>query len=174
MTIQVMLPELGEGVIEAQISRWLKHEGEPVQVDDPLVEIETDKVTTEVVSDFAGILLKIVVPEGEMANVGAPLAVIGAPGETVATNGKASTALPKKVNAEFASSPKIVEKRERPKISPIAKRLAQLASTYSLTCIILPKVTTAKPLKSLSRRYLCHCLLAVFALHFAKLSAAAA
>ncbi len=125
MATQIILPNLGEGVIEAQIGRWLKREGEQVQVDEPLVEIETDKVTTEVVSDVAGTLLKIVVPEGQMASVGSPLAVISVLGESVATNGKASAARQNKAKKEFAATARRHAAAGRPRISPIAKRIAQ-------------------------------------------------
>lgn len=76
MTIDITLPLMGEGVVEAQIGTWLKAEGEPVAADESLVEIETDKVTTEIVAEQAGTLLKIVAAEGEMVQVGQILAVM--------------------------------------------------------------------------------------------------
>ena len=77
MTSQITLPLMGEGVVEAQIGTWLKAEGDAVAVDEPIVEIETDKVTTELVAEQAGQLLKIVAASGDVVEVGQLIAVIG-------------------------------------------------------------------------------------------------
>ncbi len=77
MSHSVQMPALGESVTEGTVTRWLKQVGDEVAVDEPLVEISTDKVDTEIPSPFAGILEKIVVAEDETAEVGAELAVIG-------------------------------------------------------------------------------------------------
>jgi pyruvate dehydrogenase E2 component (dihydrolipoamide acetyltransferase) len=77
------LPDLGEGLTEGEVARWLVTEGQEVAEDDPLVEIQTDKATVEIPSPYAGMVLRIVVAEGEIAPVGAVLVVIGAPGEEV-------------------------------------------------------------------------------------------
>ncbi len=77
------MPDVGESVTEGTVTRWIKHEGDAVQLDDPVVEIETEKVTVEVPSPFEGRLARILVQEGEVAPVGAPLAefeVAGAEG----------------------------------------------------------------------------------------------
>ena len=76
----VVLPALGESVTEGTVTRWLKEVGEEVAEDEPLLEVSTDKVDTEIPSPVAGVLLEIVVGEDETAEVGAKLAVIGAPG----------------------------------------------------------------------------------------------
>ena len=81
MPTNVPLPALGESVTEGTVSRWLKQVGDTVEVDEPIVEISTDKVDTEVPSPVAGTILEIVVPEDETAEVGATLAVIGDPNE---------------------------------------------------------------------------------------------
>jgi len=74
------LPDLGEGLTEAEIARWLVAEGQAVEEDDPLVEVQTDKTTVEIPSPRAGTVLKILVAEGEVAPVGAVLLtmVVGA------------------------------------------------------------------------------------------------
>jgi len=77
------LPDLGEGLTEGEVARWLVTEGQTLDEDDPLVEIQTDKATVEIPSPFAGTVLKILVPEGEIAPVGAVLVVVGAPGESI-------------------------------------------------------------------------------------------
>ena len=78
-----LLPDLGEGLTEGEVARWLVTEGQVVAEDDPLVEIQTDKATVEIPSPYAGAVLKIVVQEGEVAPVGARLVVIGEPGEAI-------------------------------------------------------------------------------------------
>lgn len=77
------MPKLGESVIEGTVSRWLKREGDPVDEYEPLLEIITDKVDTEIPSPAAGVVLRIHVGEGETVAVGTPLAEIGDPGEEV-------------------------------------------------------------------------------------------
>ncbi|MCA1820963.1 MAG: 2-oxoglutarate dehydrogenase, E2 component, dihydrolipoamide succinyltransferase, partial [Pseudonocardia sp.] len=77
MAYSVAMPALGESVTEGTVTRWLKQEGESVEVDEPLVEVSTDKVDTEIPSPAAGVLERIVVPEDETVEVGAELAVIG-------------------------------------------------------------------------------------------------
>ncbi|WP_314411196.1 2-oxoglutarate dehydrogenase, E2 component, dihydrolipoamide succinyltransferase [Streptomyces sp. DSM 40484] len=76
----VVLPALGESVTEGTVTRWLKEVGESVEADEPLLEVSTDKVDTEIPAPTSGVLLEIVVGEDETAEVGAKLAVIGAPG----------------------------------------------------------------------------------------------
>ncbi len=77
MSTEVTLPVLGESVTEGTISRWLKAVGESVEVDEPLLEVSTDKVDTEIPSPVAGVLLEIKYNEDDVAAVGAVLAVIG-------------------------------------------------------------------------------------------------
>jgi pyruvate dehydrogenase E2 component (dihydrolipoamide acetyltransferase) len=77
MPTSVTMPALGESVTEGTVTRWLKQEGEQVEVDEPLLEVSTDKVDTEIPSPAAGVLTKILVAEDETVEVGAELAVIG-------------------------------------------------------------------------------------------------
>ncbi len=77
MSTEVTLPALGESVTEGTISRWLKAVGETVEVDEPLLEVSTDKVDTEIPSPVAGVLLEIRFEEDDVAEVGAVLAVVG-------------------------------------------------------------------------------------------------
>ncbi len=82
MAIEIKLPRLGQGMEAGTIVRWLKSEGDEVAKGEPLFELDTDKVTQEVEADAAGVLLKIVVAEGE-ASVGTTVAVLGAADEDV-------------------------------------------------------------------------------------------
>ena len=77
------LPDLGEGLTEGEVARWLVVEGQEVHEDDPLVEISTDKATVEIPSPYEGTVLSILVAEGEIAPVGAELVIIGEPGEAI-------------------------------------------------------------------------------------------
>ena len=83
MTIKVLVPRLGEGVEEVTITKWLKREGDSVKELEPLLEVNTDKVDTEIPSPATGVLLKVVLPEGTVARVGEVLAIIGKVGESV-------------------------------------------------------------------------------------------
>jgi pyruvate/2-oxoglutarate dehydrogenase complex dihydrolipoamide acyltransferase (E2) component len=75
------LPDLGEGLTEGEVARWRVAEGDEIEVDGPLVEVQTDKTTVEIPSPAAGTVLRIVVSEGEVAPVGSVLVVIGEAGE---------------------------------------------------------------------------------------------
>ncbi len=77
MSTEVTLPALGESVTEGTISRWLKAVGDTVEVDEPLLEVSTDKVDTEIPSPIAGTLLEIRFQEDDVAEVGAVLCVVG-------------------------------------------------------------------------------------------------
>ena len=78
--VDVVMPQMGVSVSEGTITKWLKNEGEEIQADEPLLEISTDKVDTEVPSPGTGVVQQILVQEGETVEVGTKLAVIGAPG----------------------------------------------------------------------------------------------
>jgi 2-oxoglutarate dehydrogenase E2 component (dihydrolipoamide succinyltransferase) len=82
---ELTMPKLGESVTEGTVSRWLKQVGEPVAFDDPLFEVSTDKVDSEIPSPYDGVLLEVLVAEGETVPVGTPLARIGAEGASTGT-----------------------------------------------------------------------------------------
>src|SRR5882757_926592 len=76
MPVSVTMPRLGESVSEGTVTRWLKQEGERVEADEPLLEVSTDKVDTEIPSPSSGVLTSIKVGEDETVDVGVELAVI--------------------------------------------------------------------------------------------------
>ena len=76
MSEKILVPILGESITEATVSKWLKNQGESIQVDEPIVELETDKVNLEVPSPISGILSKINAKNGETVEVGAVLGLI--------------------------------------------------------------------------------------------------
>src|ERR1700675_4274799 len=84
MSVSVSMPQLGESVTEGTVTRWLKQEGEHVDADEPLLEVSTDKVDTEIPSPVSGVLRGITVAEDETVAVGAELAVIDETGPEAA------------------------------------------------------------------------------------------
>ncbi|WP_448072285.1 2-oxoglutarate dehydrogenase, E2 component, dihydrolipoamide succinyltransferase [Georgenia yuyongxinii] len=101
----VKMPALGESVTEGTVTRWLKAEGETVEVDEPLLEVSTDKVDTEVPSPVAGTVLKILVQEDETVDVGADLAIVGQAGAAAAPKAEAPAAAAPKAEAPAAAAP---------------------------------------------------------------------
>ena len=82
MSIELIVPTLGESITEATVSKWLKKAGESFNIDEPLVEIETDKITVEVPAPKAGVLKEIKVNEGNDVKIGGILAIINESSET--------------------------------------------------------------------------------------------
>ena len=87
MPIKVVMPQLGESVTEGTISKWLKVIGEEIKEFEPLLEVNTDKVDSEIPSPGDGILLAILVDEGTIVTAGTTLAWIGDDGETIPEDG---------------------------------------------------------------------------------------
>ena len=102
MTFSVKMPALGESVTEGTVTRWLKAEGESVALDEPLLEVSTDKVDTEIPSPAAGVLQKIVVGVDQVAAVGAELAVIA---DSASPSVSASTPAPVSAPSPVAAAP---------------------------------------------------------------------
>ena len=112
MSSQVTLPRLGQGMESGTIVRWLKSEGDRVEKGEPLYELDTEKVTQEVEADASGVLLKILVAEGEV-EVGKPVAVIGEEGEDVPAEPSGNGASAERVGAdEEEATPDRVEPDE--------------------------------------------------------------
>ncbi len=107
MSVSVSMPQLGESVTEGTVTRWLKKEGERVEVDEPLLEVSTDKVDTEIPSPASGILRGIAVDEDETVAVGAELAVIddGASGDAAPAADDSASAAPAEASEPAQSEP---------------------------------------------------------------------
>jgi len=129
MGTQVIMPQLGESIVEGKISKWLKKVGDEVKLYEPIFEVETDKVTTEVTASGEGTLLKLYFNEGDTVQAGALVAYIGQPGETPpeasATSvhdahgvGEASKVQPAKVE------PTQQRGRDLTRLSPVVARIA--------------------------------------------------
>jgi pyruvate dehydrogenase E2 component (dihydrolipoamide acetyltransferase) len=120
MAYSVTLPELGESVTEGTVTRWLKQEGDNVSVDEPLLEISTDKVDTEVPSPVAGVLQRIVAKEDETVEVGGELAVIDdGSGGAAAAPGEPAQQAP--AQPETPPEPQPVAAAPAPEPAPVAQ-----------------------------------------------------
>ena len=106
--MNIVLPAMGEGVIEATINKWLVTEGSQVQEDDPLVEVATDKVDSEVPAPVAGTLISIIAKEGSITKVGEVLAII----ENNIVPGKTES---KKIEMEVERIRETIEKEKHEK-----------------------------------------------------------
>jgi pyruvate/2-oxoglutarate dehydrogenase complex dihydrolipoamide acyltransferase (E2) component len=92
MAVEILMPELGESVHEGTVTRWLKQEGDSVKEDEPIVEIMTDKVNTELPAPASGVLAKILIPEGSPVQVFAAMGIIEEAGASSSNSSAATTA----------------------------------------------------------------------------------
>jgi len=136
MSVAVELPALGESVVEGTVSRWLVKEGDRVAVDQPLVEITTDKVDAEIPSPAAGVIEKILVPEGATIAVGERLATIDPSGEARAAAGRTAAASTSATAAAEPTRPAAQTEpplrsapaaEGAPRATPLARRVAEQA-----------------------------------------------
>jgi 2-oxoglutarate dehydrogenase E2 component (dihydrolipoamide succinyltransferase) len=132
MTTDVIMPQMGESIFEGTITKWLKKAGDPVEKDEPLFEISTDKVDAEIPSPVAGVLTEIKAPAGATVEVNTVVAVIGGAGE--ATSGGADRAF----GASASTSPEVtpqpavapasavqVDSGKAQRSSPLVRRIAK-------------------------------------------------
>jgi len=159
MANEVKLPRLGQGMEAGTVNKWLKSEGDAVAKGEPLFEVDTDKVTQEVESDFDGVLLKIVLSSGE-APVGQTIAWIGEAGEDVPAAAAAPAPAPAPADvsdtvpvSDTVSEAPVSASNGRIKASPLARRLARekgidlasLAGTGPEGRIVAKDVEGARP-----------------------------
>jgi pyruvate dehydrogenase E2 component (dihydrolipoamide acetyltransferase) len=114
MAISVQMPALGESVTEGTVTRWLKQEGDTVEQDEPLLEVSTDKVDTEIPSPAAGVLKKIVAQEDDTVEVGGELAVIGDASEDGEAAGEKRAEAEKPAEEPAPQPEPAAEKQEEP------------------------------------------------------------
>ena len=137
MAARLIAPSMGEGVEEITIVSWLKQEGDTVEELEVVVEVETDKVTTEIPSPAAGTLLKVLAQKDEVVKVGSTLAWIGAPGEelpgSAAATPEASAAAapvnqvkPAVAAVVVPATPAVQTEAYTGRISPLVKKLAEI------------------------------------------------
>src|SRR3954452_11652594 len=111
------LPDLGEGLTEGEIGRWLVREGQEIAEDEPLVEIATDKTTVEIPSPAAGVVSQILAQEGDVVPVGTVIVVIGGGGAAAPAAEKAASAAPKQAAARSGEA--------NVRATPLVRRVAQ-------------------------------------------------
>ncbi|NMH95977.1 2-oxoglutarate dehydrogenase, E2 component, dihydrolipoamide succinyltransferase [Pseudonocardia acidicola] len=140
MAFSVQMPALGESVTEGTVTRWLKQEGDRVEVDEPLLEVSTDKVDTEIPSPAAGVLQRIVAGEDETVEVGGELAVIGE-GDEGAGSGGGGGAEPAQAEAEPAPAEEPTSRAEEPQEAPRAEAApAAPSSSGAGTPVTMPEL----------------------------------
>jgi len=128
MSVELIVPTLGESITEATVSKWLKKIGESFEVDEPLVEIETDKITVEVPAPSAGVLSEIKVKEGKDVNIGGVLGIIGEIDAT--TLSKEKKQLPEEEVSKENKKTKVVSNNQNnltndSKLSPSVKKILE-------------------------------------------------
>jgi len=126
MATQVVMPQLGESIVEGIVNKWLVQEGDPIKRFDALLEVGSDKIDTEVPSPADGVLLKIYVAEGETVDVGTIIAVVGQAGETIPEISMAATEVAPPVAAVKVETAPIsaAPAMDLGFISPVVARLA--------------------------------------------------
>jgi 2-oxoglutarate dehydrogenase E2 component (dihydrolipoamide succinyltransferase) len=141
MSVEIVMPQMGESITEGTISKWLKKVGDTVEKDEAVLEISTDKVDAEVPSSGAGVLLEIRHQEGETVEVGTVLAVVGEAGEKVSSEQSAVSSEP------VAETPKVEEVKqpepvvETPKVEAVNNLQSQVPNPKSdSTEIVMPQM----------------------------------
>src|SRR5882672_7044425 len=127
----IVVPQLGESVVEARVARWLKKEGDRVEVGEPVVELETEKIDLEVNAERGGVIASIKHKEGDDVKIGELLAVLdesaGAPAAKPSGNGSAAKAQPAAPTLEAppaSPAPQATAAEER-RATPTARRMAK-------------------------------------------------
>jgi pyruvate dehydrogenase E2 component (dihydrolipoamide acetyltransferase) len=158
MSVEVVMPQMGESITEGTVSKWLKKAGDKIEKDEPILEISTDKVDAEVPSPGAGTLLEIRHNEGDTVEVGTVLAVIGAEGEQPAASSPQSAVSSQPAAAPAATAPApAVEPEQKPAAS--AAPATSGTSATPATEVVMPQMgesitegTVSKWLKNVGER----------------------
>ncbi|MGA9492575.1 MAG: 2-oxoglutarate dehydrogenase, E2 component, dihydrolipoamide succinyltransferase [Mycobacterium sp.] len=142
MAFSVQMPALGESVTEGTVTRWLKQEGDTVELDEPLLEVSTDKVDTEIPSPAAGVLTKIVAHEDDTVEIGGELAVIG----DAAEGSQGGTGQPTEQPAPQAAEPQpepeaaAAAPEPQPTAEPPAPAASSAGSTGDSKPVLMPEL----------------------------------
>ena len=121
MATNIVMPQLGESVVEGTVGKWLKQVGDKIEQYESVLEVITDKVTTEIPSPASGTLLQILVAEGTTVKAGTVIAVIGAPGESVAVPAVGSIAVPTATPSQPTIQPS--NKQTNQRLTPVVARM---------------------------------------------------
>ncbi|MFO1443768.1 2-oxoglutarate dehydrogenase complex dihydrolipoyllysine-residue succinyltransferase [Bacillus sp. Bva_UNVM-123] len=126
---EIKVPELAESITEGTIAKWLKNKGDQINKGDYLVELETDKVNVEIISEYSGVLNEIMVQEGDTVNVGESIAVIDENAQQVSTPTIDESIVveeePKVVEQQVPLKVENAQKQQRPIASPAARKIAR-------------------------------------------------
>ncbi len=159
MSVSVSMPQLGESVTEGTVTRWLKKEGERVEADEPLLEVSTDKVDTEIPSPAAGVLREIAVGEDETVEVGAQLAVIeegadasggGAPAESPSDSAAQESSAPAESSSD--SGQQAEQAQSAPPQQAHRPRRNRRRPRPSLAVTVATPLTPPRPVPTVPRR----------------------
>ena len=151
MSDNVVLPALGESVTEGTVTRWLKKVGDTVAVDEPLVEVSTDKVDTEIPSPFAGVIEQILVQEDETVQVGGVLAVIGSGSAAVAPAAAPVEEAPAPVAVVEQVSPVVAEVVAAPvAVAPVAEQSVVAPPAPAAPAVAVAPAVVSSPVASSS------------------------
>ncbi|REJ75549.1 MAG: 2-oxoglutarate dehydrogenase, E2 component, dihydrolipoamide succinyltransferase [Acidobacteria bacterium] len=140
MSVEVVMPQMGESIAEGTISKWLKQVGETVERDEPLLEISTDKVDAEVPAPAAGVLLEIRAQEGDTVEVDSVVAVLGEEGEVSADDSSSAEAAAPPAEEVVEESPEpesVAEPEPEPTSAPAP---APSASSDTATEVVMPQM----------------------------------
>jgi 2-oxoglutarate dehydrogenase E2 component (dihydrolipoamide succinyltransferase) len=132
MATEIRVPALGESVAEATVGRWFKKAGEPVNADEPIVELETDKVTLEVNAPASGVLAEIVAKDGETVSAGALLGQIGGAASAVPPEAEAKPVPPPAASAAPVEPAPAVSPAPAPAPAPASPAAAKIAADHGL------------------------------------------
>ena len=134
MSAKVTMPALGESVTEGTVTRWLKAEGDTVAIDEPLLEVSTDKVDTEIPSPYAGVIEKILVPVDSTVLVGADLVIIndGSPGSAPVAAAPVAPSIPKPTPPVAVPTAPVVVQAVASPVAPTATGAATIISMPAL------------------------------------------
>jgi 2-oxoisovalerate dehydrogenase E2 component (dihydrolipoyl transacylase) len=124
MATKVLVPRLGEGVDEVTVTKWLKQVGDSVKELEPLLEVNTDKVDTEIPAPTSGVILKIEMQEGQAAKVGELLAIIGAAGESVESSSASESKVEGRISEQKPAALDIKPATDLGFISPVVAKVA--------------------------------------------------
>jgi 2-oxoglutarate dehydrogenase E2 component (dihydrolipoamide succinyltransferase) len=140
MSVEVVMPQMGESITEGTVSKWLKSVGDRIEKDEPILEISTDKVDAEVPSPGAGILLEIRHQEGETVEVGTVIAIVGEEGEAGATAPTPAQETSSEVEMTAASEPEPEAIPSEPVSETPAVEPAQAAPSGNAVEVVMPQM----------------------------------
>ena len=125
MPVELKVPSVGESVTEVQIGQWRKREGDRVERDESVVEIESDKATVDLLAPSAGTIAKMLKKQGETAAVGETIGYLNAAGETSAGDGQSSSASAAMLLRRSPGGNTFMSRRKRPELPPSSATVTQ-------------------------------------------------